>query len=171
MPSHTQTFLEMNAPTELRPTYCEDKRFWVGEATVPQGSVNRFLYETVGKPWAWLDKLSWSDEQWQTYAESERLKTFVAYYDGSPAGYFELLWDDAQGIEVAYFGLMPAFIGRGLGGALLTQALEKAWELAPQRVWLHTCTKDHPAALQNYLARGLSITATQALAPKDVTVS
>ena len=65
--------------------------------------------------------------------------------------------DDDGGIEIAIFGLAPQFIGRGLGGALLTHALEEAWGSRPQRVWLHTCTLDHPAALPNYLARGLTI--------------
>jgi GNAT superfamily N-acetyltransferase len=60
-------------------------------------------------------------------------------------------------VEIAYFGLLPAFVGRGLGGYLLTVATERAWELAPPRVWLHTSTLDHPAALPNYLKRGFVI--------------
>ena len=72
---------------------------------------------------------------------------------GSPAGYFEL---DRQGesVEVAYFGLLPPFIGLGLGGALLAAAVARGFELST-RVWLHTCTLNHPQALANYLARGL----------------
>ena len=75
--------------------------------------------------------------------------------DASPAtraGYYELSEDD-DGVEVAYFGLLPAFHGHGLGGFLLTHALRRGFELAP-RVWLHTCTLDGPAALPNYRARG-----------------
>jgi GNAT superfamily N-acetyltransferase len=57
--------------------------------------------------------------------------------------------------------LLPAFVGRGLGGALLTSALEDAWKMQPPRVWVHTCTLDHPAALANYQARGMKIYKTE----------
>ncbi|MEO6062185.1 MAG: GNAT family N-acetyltransferase [Thermoflexales bacterium] len=109
---------------------------------------NRALYLRVGAGWAWVDKLSWSDEQ---------LRTFVAAWRGATAGYCELPRDDARAVEVAYFGLAPDFIGRGFGGALLTDALQRAWAWDARRVWLHTCTLDHPAALKNYLARGMQV--------------
>ena len=153
----TTTYLETRSPDELRPKRCTDDRFWIGEATVPQWQFNRFLYLTVGAGWNWCDKRDWSDEQWRTYAESDRLRTFGAYYDGAPAGYYELRRDDENGVEIAYFGLLPAFLDRHLGGALLTSAIEEAWRMAPARVWVHTCTLDHPAALANYQARGMQI--------------
>lgn len=151
------TYLEMTSPEALLPKACSDPRFWVGEATVPQWAYNRFMYLTVGADWAWNDKRSWSDHQWRDYVETDRLKTFGAYFDGSPAGYFELRRDDSGGVEIAYFGLLPAFYGRGFGGALLTTALTEAWRWTSQRVWVHTCTEDHPAALANYQARGMKI--------------
>ncbi len=156
-PPTTITYLEMRSPTELRPRRTDNRQFWIHEATVPQWQFNRFLYLTVGTPWAWTDKRDWTDQQWRSYVESPRLKTFAAYYDGSPAGYYELRQDDAGGIEIAYFGLLPAFYGRGLGAALLTHALEEAWRRTNDRVWVHTCTQDHPAALANYLARGMKV--------------
>ncbi len=69
------------------------------------------------------------------------------------------VWTDEQWKEIAYFGLLPEFIGRGLGGALLTSAIEEAWRMSPSitRVWVHTCTCDHPSALANYQARGMVI--------------
>jgi GNAT superfamily N-acetyltransferase len=57
-------------------------------------------------------------------------------------------------VEIAYFGLLPEYFGRGWDGHLLTRAVETAWGLGASRVWLHTCTLDHPAALPNYLRRG-----------------
>ena len=75
------------------------------------------------------------------------------------AGYYELRWDNEGGIEIAYFGLLPGWIGRGLGGALLTSAIEEAWRIDtnPSRVWVHTCNRDHPQALANYQARGMIV--------------
>ena len=153
----TTTYLEMRAPEELRPKRSLDDRFWIGQATVPQWRFNRFLYLAVGEAWAWRDKHAWTDERWRAYVENDRLKTFVAYYDAAPAGYYELLHEESNQVKIAYFGMMPAFLGRGLGGVLLTSALEEAWGLAPVRVWVHTCTLDHPAALANYQARGMKI--------------
>ena len=140
------------------------------EATVKQWPVNKFLYSFIGGPWAWWEKLSWTDEQWRAYAEDDRLRTWIATYDGSLAGYFELYRDDEGGVEIIYFGLTPAFIGRGLGGALLTAALEAAWAAQPKRVWVHTCTLDHPAALANYLARGMKSYRTEVVEepPKEL---
>jgi RimJ/RimL family protein N-acetyltransferase len=149
------TYLEMHAAAELRPKPCPDPAFRVAEARIKQWPVNRFLYAFIGGAWAWWEKLSWTDEQWRAYAEAERLRTWIASYAGAPAGYFELQRDDEDGVEIIYFGLAPAFIGRGLGGPLLTMALEAAWATQPTRVWVHTCTLDHPAALANYLARGM----------------
>src|SRR5207302_10488113 len=78
---------------------------------------------------------------------------WVMYRQGAPVGYFELR-RDTDAVEIVYFGLLPEFVGRGLGKALLTVAVRRAFELGAARVWLHTCTLDHPAALPNYLARG-----------------
>jgi GNAT superfamily N-acetyltransferase len=75
---------------------------------------------------------------------------------GAPAGYFELRRDNSGGIEIAYFGLLPEFTGRRLGGHLLTVAVETAWAAGTNRIWLHTNTLDHPAALPNYLKRGFT---------------
>lgn len=159
--STTITYLEMRSPGELRARRSDDNRFWIGEVTTPQWAFNRFLYLTVGAPWAWTDKRSWTDAQWREYVECDRLRTFAGYHEGTPAGYYELRRDDEGGVEIAYFGLLPAFHGRGLGGALLTSALEEAWRMNPRRIWVHTCTQDHPAALANYLARGMKVYRTK----------
>jgi GNAT superfamily N-acetyltransferase len=151
------TYLEMHSPAELRPKWSTDPQFVVREATVRQWPVNQFLYLYVGGDWSWNDKRVWSDDQWRQYVESERLRTFVAHYGGAVAGYYELERDDSGHVQIAYFGLTPPFVGRGFGGALLSDAITNAWKWDAQRVWVHTCTLDHPAAVQNYQARGMKI--------------
>jgi GNAT superfamily N-acetyltransferase len=160
------TYLQMLSKDEHRPKYSADPRFQALEVSVKQWQYNRFLYSLVGAEWEWLDKLGWSDAQWAEYAQSATLRTFVGYYDGSLAGYFELLQNAADEVELAYFGLAPQFIGRGLGGPLLTAAIEEAWNMQPRRVWVHTCTLDHPNALKNYQARGFSIYKVEAAPAK-----
>jgi GNAT superfamily N-acetyltransferase len=150
------TYLEMRLPNQLRPKRA-DGRFQVCEQKEPNWVFNRDMYFRVGERWQWIDKRPWADEQWKEYAAAPGLRTFAAYYDDEPAGYYELRCDAEGGVEIAYFGLLPEFIGGGLGGALLTSAIEEAWRLSPKRVWVLTCNRDHPQALANYQARGMVV--------------
>jgi GNAT superfamily N-acetyltransferase len=77
--------------------------------------------------------------------------------EGVPAGFAELDWRIEGEIELVQFGLMPEYIGQGLGRYFLQWTIDKAWSYSPRRLWLHTCTKDHPAALPNYLKAGFEI--------------
>ena len=130
---------------------CREKRF----------GFNRIMYYEVGTMWRWTDKHAWSDQQWKAYAESDCLRTWKARYHDDLVGYYELQQIHTD-VEIAYFGLTRAFIGKGLGGPLLTHAIQSAWQWSgTQRVWVHTCTLDHPNALSNYLARGLRIYRTR----------
>jgi len=128
----------------------------ITEAKVKEYRFNRFLYSLVGEVWQWNDKLNESDASWKAYSERDNLRTWVAYYEGAIAGYFELEITDDQEVEIKYFGLAPAFIGKGFGGYLLTYAIQQAWNACnAKRVWVHTCSLDHSSALANYKARGL----------------
>jgi GNAT superfamily N-acetyltransferase len=160
MPPLVTTYLEMRSPDQLRPKHA-DAQFHVRELTERDGRFNRELYLRVGEQWQWSDKLSWTVEQWREYAAAPELRTFAAYLEETLVGYYELRRDDEGNVEIAYFGLLPQFIGYGLGGGLLTSAIEEAWSnrwgVAPTRVWVHTCNRDHPQALANYQARGMIV--------------
>jgi GNAT superfamily N-acetyltransferase len=151
------TYLEMHSPKQLRPSRCTDERLQIREKKERDWHFNRDLYFAVGANWSWTDKRPWSDQQWEEYASAPELRTFAAYHRESLAGYYELRNDTEGGVEIAYFGLLPEFLGRGLGGALLTSAILQAWQMGPgvRRVWVHTCNRDHPCALANYQARGM----------------
>ena len=88
------------------------------------------------------------------HLDTPGVSIWLMSWEDAPAGYFELREHDDASVEIAYFGLLPDFIGRGWGKYLLSRAVESAWQLNPSRVWLHTCTLDHPAALPNYVKRG-----------------
>jgi GNAT superfamily N-acetyltransferase len=149
--------LEMRDGTAFRPkAACEG--FEVSMVAPPMAELNRRMYEAVGGPWGWTDRLEWSDEKWYWYVDCPTLETWVGRLQGESAGYFELERQDGGDVEIAYFGLLPEFIGRGLGGQLLSAAVERAWQLpGTRRVWVHTCTKDHEHALDNYLQRGFEL--------------
>jgi GNAT superfamily N-acetyltransferase len=148
----TRTYLEMSRREELVPARLEASDLRVDRLTACPPSFYRYLYAEVGRAWRWVDRLHWTDEQIRAHLSRPEVELFLLSVGGSPAGYFELeRRDDAT--EIAYFGLMAEYHGRGLGKHLLTVATEEAWRAA-HRVWLHTCSLDGPAALPNYLRRG-----------------
>ena len=124
----------------------------------PVFEINREFYREVGSKWDWIDRLSWSDQQWSDYVNRPELQTWIASVDGESAGYFELEFQEPGDVEIIYFGLLDQFTGRGFGGAMLSEAVQRAWSFGQvSRVWLHTCTKDHPSALANYRRRGFQL--------------
>ncbi|HET9140672.1 GNAT family N-acetyltransferase [Actinophytocola sp.] len=160
------TYLEQLTPQEIRPARTPDPRVTITRVELPAPEFCRFLYTAVGGDWYWTDRLPWSRTAWVEYLSRPMVETWVAWSRGAPAGYVELAGSstvDVSEVEIAYFGLLPGFLGQGLGGHLLTEALRLAWSMAGRwprtppvrRVWVHTCTLDGPAALANYQARGL----------------
>jgi len=153
----TRWYLEMTSPAQLRPGRVPDELPAIVRAEAPSPALNRFLYTSVGGAWHWTDRLPWTWERWMQWLDRPQLQTWVMYVAGTPAGYFELEKQPDDQVEIAYFGIAPDFIGRRLGGHLLTVTLEKAWAMGAKRVWVHTCTLDHAAALANYKARGMTV--------------
>ncbi len=154
----TVTYLELTDPERLRPSEWRDPRAAVVPCR-PTVGFYRYLLATVGGPWGWTSRVGWDDERLAHVLADPAVRVFVLLYDGCPAGFFELCRGPSE-TEVVYFGLAPEFIGRGLGGPLLTAAVREAFVDRPARVWLHTCADDAPAALPNYLARGFVVTHT-----------
>ena len=150
----TRTYLEMVSRSELQPALSNDPLIEIQEQRDCSIELFRFLYREVGRNYHWIDRLPWTDQEIKTYLERPGVSVWVMKYDGEIAGYFELKKCEDGSTEIAYFGLIPDFIGRGLGKHLLTRAVEQAWADRANRVWLHTCTDDDPAALPNYLKRG-----------------
>lgn len=166
--SVTTTYLEMRDPALLRRARVPQPAPLILRAEAPSPEFSRFLYTAVGGDWHWTDRLGWSRARWQTYLARPQVQTWVLYVQGTPAGYVELEAQDGGDVEIAYFGLLRDFIGRGLGGHLLTVGIEHAWALpGTQRVWVHTCTLDGPQALANYQARGMTVYRTETV-EKDI---
>jgi GNAT superfamily N-acetyltransferase len=157
----TITYLEMTDRAQLRPAGSGAPPLQLVRAEIPCPELNRFLYAAVGAGWWWYSRLPWDHARWLAYLDRPELETWVAYVSGTPAGYFELERQDGDDVELAYFGLLPGFIGRGLGGELLAAAITRAWDIGARRVWVHTCSLDHPQALRNYQTRGFRIFRTE----------
>lgn len=153
------THLEMRSPAALSPATRIPPDILLLRSSIPSPEFGRFLYTAVGGDWYWRERLSWTFQKWLAWLSRPEVETWVAYASGTPAGYFELEAQPEQDVEITYFGLLPRFVGQGLGGYLLSQAIARAWQLHPsvRRVWVHTCTLDHAGALPNYLARGFQV--------------
>ena len=151
----TTIYLHLPSRAYFRPARLDDPDLLILEARERLPAFYRFLYGTVGRDYAWTDRLSWSDEDLHHYLARPTVTLLVLYLRGTPAGYVELnSASDEPGTEVAYFGIIPAFHGRGLGKHLLSAGVRRAFDDGAERVWLHTCSLDGPFALANYQARG-----------------
>ena len=153
----TRTYLELRRPEELRASAAPPRTPALARAWPIGADDYLAVYTLVGARWHWRDRLAWTRARLDAHLASPDVQVWVARLDDEVAGYFELqrLSDDAR--ELVYFGLSAAFIGRGLGGWLLTRAVEIALAEGASRISLNTCTLDGPAALPNYLARGFRI--------------
>lgn len=169
--------LEQTSPSDLSPAAPPEREgIRIVRSEVPSPEFSRFLYTAVGGDVTWTDRLSWTYVQWQEFLERPGVETWVAYDRGTPAGYIELDAQDEGVVEIIYFGLLPAFRGKRIGGYLLSEGTARAWDLAERwpgrtptkRVWVHTCSKDGPYALDNYRRRGFRVFGTKVEEEPDV---
>lgn len=154
----TTTYLHLPSREHFRPALLDDPDVLVMEAREPLPEFYRFLYDAVGRGYEWIDRLPWSDEQLRAYLSRPAVTLLPLYVRGTPAGYVELNaepeGEEGPGTEVKYFGLIPAFHGRGLGKHLLSVGVARAFDDGASRVLVNTCSLDGPHALPNYQARG-----------------
>jgi len=155
------TYLEQKSPDELVPA--REQPIDVRRVDEISPEFARYLYTAVGGHWHWIGKLGWNWDQWTDWLSRPGFETYVPWVGGVPAGYVAIR-GVGQETEIENFGLLRGFIGRGIGGHLLTVGLRNAWTLHERhdgvdpitRVWVNTNTLDGPAALGNYKARGMT---------------
>ena len=157
MPRAVRTYLEMSDPSDLTGETTAPPDVTVERDTTCNSAQWRRLYTEVGREYHWVDRLIWTDEDIARYLRDPSVELWILHEARETAGYFELRKEPDGAVEIAYFGLLPAFTGRGLGKYLLTVAVKRAWDVGATRVWVHTSSLDHSSALSNYLSRGFSI--------------
>lgn len=155
----TTWYLDYQGPQISLPLWPQD--VVLTGAELPSPELSQFLFCAVGHHWRWFSRLSWDYQQWQDYVCSAQVRTFVLYQKGTPAGFVELRQHDDLSVELKFFGLLPAFIGKGLGKLMAQAAIALAQQWQASRVWVHTCTEDHPSALKTYQQAGFSIVSTE----------
>lgn len=153
----TTYYLEMSDPAQLCPATPPAQPCTLVRAEILTPELSRYFYTAVGGAWYWMMRLPWRYADWQMLLSSPGFETWYGVDRGAPVGYFELLPHPDGSVEIDSFGLLPHFIGRGLGGQLLTAAIARAWAKGANRVTVHTCSLDSPHALRNYQARGFRL--------------
>ncbi len=153
-----QTFcLEMTGGPAPTPPVAVPPLARIERAVRPTPAFYRFLYETVGGPWLWHVRRRRTDAQIAETVQDQDVDVLVLYVEGQPAGFAELDRRRRGQVELAYLGLMPPFIGQGLGPCLLDAAVRRAWAARPRRLCVDTCTLDHPSALRTYEKAGFAM--------------
>jgi GNAT superfamily N-acetyltransferase len=114
----------------------------------------RNLFRKIGEDWLWHSRLVMPDDALGTILSDRRVDILVLHREREDIGLLELDFRQDGVCELAFFGLVRAAIGQGLGRTLMDAALERAWSRPIKRVWVHTCTFDHPEALNFYARSG-----------------
>jgi GNAT superfamily N-acetyltransferase len=149
------TYLEMTEPPALPRVHPpRNANVALLRALEPTVAFYRFLYDRVGEPWLWWERRILDDASLAAAIHDKGVEIYVLYVDGAPAGYAELDRRAARDIDLAYFGLMPEYLGRGLGPFLLYSAIDIAWGYEPERLLVNTNTLDHATALPLYQRMG-----------------
>jgi GNAT superfamily N-acetyltransferase len=151
------TYLEMTESPASPAAAPPRRALEVRPTRSPTPSFYRYLYQAVGSAWTWTERSVLSDQKLMAIIGDPAVEVNVLWVDGVPAGYAELDWRQRPDVELAYFGLVPEFIGKGLGRYLLDWAIRHAWRQSPKRLWVHTCDLDHPRALPAYQASGFRV--------------
>lgn len=145
----TITYLEMTADPHLHVPAPTNKIALI-RAERPPVAFYRFLYATIGHGYLWTDRTRLDDAALTAIIHDDAVEIYVLYLSGWPAGYVELDFRALPEVELAYLGLVPDALGKGLGRYLLAQAIAIAWQHGPDRLKVQTCTLDHPKALPLY---------------------
>ena len=151
------TYLEMKKPPIYPHTSHRVENISIIRAYEPSADFYRYLYNAVGKNWLWYERNQISDKELEKIIRHPKVRLYVLYLKGTPAGYCELDFRVDKQVEIAYFGLISEYTGRGLGTYFLKSAVQTAWSETPDRVWVHTCNFDSPYAIVTYQKVGFTV--------------
>ena len=152
------TFLEMH-DRKGEPAMLQGTRFDLLPKPIDAGLYRKYYYG-VGEKYSWLDRMVMDTEELSQKINADNVEIFIFYVGNEVAGFIEFL-QEQKFIEIVYFGLLPAFIGKGFGTYFLQWVIGKAWSYNRDRIQLNTCTLDHPNALPTYLKAGFTEVRTE----------
>ena len=151
--ANIQISLEMFAPPELRaePPECG---FALERLNATQLDRYRALFRRVGEPYLWFSRLALSVAELTAILGDKRVEAYALRHNGTDAGILELDFRTPHECELTFFGVVEALVGSGAGRWLMNRAMERAWSQPISRMWVHTCSLDHPKAVPFYIRSG-----------------
>ena len=154
----SRNYLEIKSIDELNYSKSPNSKCELFEINPPDFQINKFFYKQIGSDHRWIDRLVWNDQKWISYVSNPNVKTYVLKENNNLIGYFELIYNNESfDCEIAYFGILEEFFSKGYGGYLLSEAIKLGFKRDAKRVWVHTCSLDHPNAILNYKSRGMQV--------------
>jgi GNAT superfamily N-acetyltransferase len=148
------TYLEMTERPRRRPVVFRDRHVELRPLVGPDLAGYRAIYRRVGEDWLWSSRIAMADEELSAILASPQVEVSILHREAQPIGLLELDFREQGECELAFFGLVRDAIGQGAGRFLMDQAITRAWARPIRRFWVHTCTHDHPAAVDFYRRSG-----------------
>ncbi len=153
----TISYLEMSARPVRLPRPAPGGKVAVLRAERPPRSFYLWLYRTVGRDWTWTDRLLWSPDRLLEVIHHPDVEIIVCHVGGVPAGFAELDFRQPGTGELALFGFLAEYQGKGYGGYFLDHVVDALWRPGIVRARVDTNTRDHPRALALYQKAGFSV--------------
>lgn len=153
----TVTHLDMSAEPRLLNAAPPKGKYALVRADKPPVHFYRYLYDTIGRDYTWVSRRKLSDDALRQIIHHDDVEIYVLWLNGAPAGFTEIDFRMMPDADLCFLGIMPDFIGLGLGRFLLCEAIRLAWSRGPERLTIQTCTLDHPNALPMYQRHGFSV--------------
>lgn len=150
------THLEMRARPTLRREYVKPGEYALRRMATPDLSAYRQLYRRVGEDWLWFSRLAMDDDALKEIVHNPGVEVHVLRHRGKDEGILEIDFRNFPEVEISFLGVVSNLLGKGAGRYLMNRALENVWGRASKRLTIHTCTFDHPRALEFYLKTGFT---------------
>jgi GNAT superfamily N-acetyltransferase len=148
------TSLEMFDPPARPSGRALPPGFVLSPVTRADREVYRIVFRAVGADWLWFSRLGIADDALQALLSDPQIEVFALRQGEKAVGILELDFRRSGECELVYFGLIPRLVGQGIGRALMDEALRRAWSRPIRRFWVHTCSLDHPGAIDFYRRSG-----------------
>jgi GNAT superfamily N-acetyltransferase len=121
----------------------------------PKPEAYRALFRLVGGPWLWFSRLVLADAELASTIQHPKVELYAVVDEADrEVGMLELDFREPEECELSFIGLVPELSGIGHGRWLLAETVSRAWQPGINRVHVHTCSLDHPAAPAAYRRAG-----------------
>ena len=151
-------FLEIKKQNYIKLFFAPSNNLTIEQDKQKDFNINKFFYKEIGKDHYWRDRLIWSDKEWSKYISNKNLETWIMKVNGELVGFYEKEFHPKKNeVELINMGILKEYRKNRLGSIMLEHFIFNAFEIDPNRLWVHTCSLDHKYALHNYKSKGFKV--------------